>query len=169
MRPLTLVILLSIAGMPQSPATGNADQHSLQVTSLPIAIDGALAPDNISDTLAYRHFIMAVAVARNPSIDEIDRRDALLHQVGFSPADYDAFVSCLAGVREALDANALKLVASTGPTSEALELRSQNEQLLDSAQASIMKALSPSGKSLLEAFIRTHVKPRIIVYGEPSQ
>jgi hypothetical protein len=154
---------------PPAPAAGHA-QHSQQLMTLPVAVNGAESPQLISDELAYRHFILSVAVPQNASDEHLSRQDRKLQRAGLSSTDRSAAIRALRGLAEELEANAGEVNRLSGqvavPSEQLDALRARRLALLDVARSQVALGLSASGHSKLDAYIREHVKRRIVIYGE---
>jgi hypothetical protein len=180
MKPIFTMLLILLpmieirAQPPRAPTktlhtpTGHPSQF---ITS--VAVNGTKTPERIPDYLAYWHFIMAAAVRQNASPEEFARRRALLSRIGFSQRDADSFVAALSNVREELDSLD---EATTGLAAESANswhqldnLRAQRHQVLDNAKSRLRNALTLDGWLILDAYVRDHVKRRIVIYGAPPE
>jgi hypothetical protein len=137
------------------------------IGGLPIAVDGSKNPESIPDDVAYRHFLLAIAIHENPSQDELLRRSTLVARVGLSKADHDAFVSALGSLREELDAvdQARTSLTAASPISAFEEVQMQERRLLDDAVARLRGVLSTEGRMKFDDHIRQYVKKRIKILG----
>lgn len=168
-RPAKLVMVL-LAVCASSPA-----QHSGHSGTLPVAVDGSKTPGLIPDQLAYRHFLMALAEPQSANPEAIARRSALLATTGLSAGDQQALVSALNGLRERLDANYLATeqaatddsLAEPEKTAAITTLRAQENLLLDGLASGLKTELSYDGWLRLDAYVKDHVKRRIVIYGSP--
>jgi hypothetical protein len=161
---ISVVSLFLIA--PSIPAA----QHADHVMRLSVAVNGAETPEQISDQMAYRHLILAVALAQNASDEAISRRDRQLQRAGLSAADRAAFVRALQGLAEQLTVNSedvKRLSSRPAGAAESLgALRTQRLALLDIARSQVATSLSESGRTRLDSYLREHVKRRIVIYGD---
>ena len=62
-----------------------------------------LSPDSIPDTLAFRHYFMAIAAHPAPSTEEGARQAAQLFPLGLSTVDRENLIKVLAAFRTKLD------------------------------------------------------------------
>jgi hypothetical protein len=77
--------------------------RSLPQTPDALLVDGARTPELISDTLAYRHFLSAIAVKDDADERRHGARDAVLTEMGLTGEDRETFVSELDRTRRFLD------------------------------------------------------------------
>lgn len=85
-----------------SPAqVTNSPHHQADVS---IVIDGAVHPELIPDSLAYRLYFVALSTGQNPT--EVERRRQRMHimKVGLVESDQEAFISLLLDFRSTYDA-----------------------------------------------------------------
>jgi hypothetical protein len=140
--------------------------------TLRVIVDGSKTPDQISDDLAYRHFILAIAEHQNPSKEEFQRREARLRPIGFSKQERDTCVFALAGVREELDAidAARNQIAPTFASSDAgvqarlATLKSQEDSIIANARSRLRLSLG-DGQARLDIYVRNRVKRQIVILG----
>jgi len=150
------------------------------VEQLPVAIDGFQTPELIPDAVAYRLFLSAMSVAGGkPSREELDRRDALLSNVGLSADDHSRFVAATRHVKgevDMIEAARRQLTARLPEPPVQLDqqlvaqlddLRTRHRQVLNNAVRSATAALTPEGRVQFDTFIREHVKRHIVIYGAP--
>jgi hypothetical protein len=134
-----------------------------------MVVDGSKTPENVSDRLAYYHFIMATAIPTNASPEQISRREALLNPVGFSKDDHDSFVAALTQVRDDLDqvTQDRKQYSTDTVTSRAAlaTLKQHEDQILENARIRLQTAFSSEGVTRLNAHLRDNVKRNIKIYG----
>jgi hypothetical protein len=160
----SLTITVAIATVATLSAQALQPQHTLSVI-----VDGSKTPDRIPDDLAYHHFVLAVAERQNPSKEEFTRRELRLRPVGLSKNDQDLCISALAGLREELDAVETArraVIADAGATNDSALASLKARQ--DAAVAKVRAALrnmSVEGQSLLDGYIKTHVKRHITILG----
>lgn len=137
---------------------------------LPIAVDGAKAPELIPDKLAYYHFMIASAVPANSSADQLARRERVLNKAGLSKADRTAFELALGGLQDDLDrinASRSKLSPAAANLNAILKaLKYEEAGALDAALSRVGTSLSSEGVALLDSHIQHYVKKHIVVYGE---
>jgi hypothetical protein len=136
--------------------------------TLPLTVDGAETPERIPDELAYRHFILAIALPDSPSPEQRERRDVVLGRIGLSEEDYNAVLEALAGVRNDLDIidEEITTLRPRSPHARFEGLRVQRESILDYARNRMHERLSAEGSLALQDHIRDFVKRQIRIYGE---
>lgn len=139
------------------------------INTLPVAIDGAKTPDKISDQLAYRHFIAAVALSPMASVDEIDRRNDFLSLTDLLPDDISRFVTKIGHVKDQLDTFERTRRSEVVSLETLAQVNGQQASLLDEVTADVLQSLTEDGRTKFERFIRERVKRRIVVYGDSSQ
>jgi len=135
---------------------------------LPILIDGKVHPELIPDDLAYKHFIMSVAIRGDAGDTDIKRRDSITKGLTLSPADQTSLIKALNGVKEKLD-DFERQRRTADPTSQTLEqtlvyVNQQQDAELLAAKNRLLLGVSVPGIELIQAFIRSNVKPNIVVY-----
>jgi hypothetical protein len=156
-------------------ATQPDSQRLVRGVPLLISADGEKTPELIPDRLAYKHFILITAKRINASAEQVDRRESILRNVGFSKADHDLFISALIGVREELDqiaAERRQVPNDDTPAAFAslTVLKQREDAVFNTATVTLETVFSPEGNTRLTAYIREHVKRHIVVYGDlPTQ
>ena len=144
--------------------------------TLPVAVDGARTPDRIPDDVAYWLFLTGMALPPESSADRLGAREAMLTRAGLSGEDRAAFVDGLEGLRQGLD-EVSRLRNQFGPNSQLspdartkyLTLKARETELVVEARSRVERLLSSDGRTRLDAFIRTHVKTRVKIFGEAVQ
>jgi len=135
---------------------------------LSVIVDGAATPNLIPDALAYQHFLTAIAAHPFPSTEEQARQSAQLSALGLSPADRQALIANLAPFRAQLDnIQSARAAVGSGPSAptQLMNLRSQESTLAATTLQKIQGSLTADGMSLLDQYVRTHVKAHIKIYG----
>ena len=151
-----------------APVTVGPAGRGGSANGLPLAVDGAKTPERIPDHVAYRHFLMAAAEARDASPERLADRDARLARVGLSQRDTRSLVTALKTVREELNAVAAERLAlgRAAPAAQAAALKQREDDVMDGARARVRTFLSPEGRQRLERYLREQVKPHIVIYGD---
>jgi hypothetical protein len=134
---------------------------------VPIGVNGSGNPEQIPDSLAYRHFIRATA--SSASAADIRRRELFLTKAGLTVADRLGFVTALGDVAAHLrnTQQQRQAAGSTLPVSEVDRLRENDERTFRDAEARVRAALSADGAARLDAYIRDHFKRQIVIYSSP--
>lgn len=153
--------------------SGGSQSGSVRGASLSITVNGEQNPERIPDSLAFRHFILATAKRVDASPEQVDRRESLIREIGFSKEDHDSFVKALAGVREQLDQIASERRRWQGNQTPAAivslrELKQQETSVVENATHRLETVFSWEGTTQLLAYVREHVKRRIVIYGHPA-
>jgi hypothetical protein len=158
-----LILLARIDGAAAGQHDGN------HTPALPVLVDGAKTPELIPDSLAFQHFIKALAIPDSPSTAQEAVREALLSRLTLSDADHRSFVTALSGVRSSLDNMAASMAKwpADSPTARAVQadMRRQEAALMDGVRNQLQTNLSADGWTRFNKYISEHVKRRIVIYG----
>ena len=134
-----------------------------QPSGAPLVADGRTDANVIPDFVAYRHFVMAVAIPREaPTWAERSRRNHYLNSVRLSLSDRMAVVEAVANVREEL--KAADEMIKNGP-SAAAAASARRETALNGAGERLRLLLSADGQARVDSFVNTKIKPRVRIYG----
>lgn len=130
-------------------------------TQVALAVDGAETPEAVSDEMAYALFFRALAA---PSPHHAARMDGVLASAGLAPADRAAVVAVLGPVTTSLEtvARQRQALPAGDPTPRTLE-----REVIAAARDTVDRALSPAARTLLDAYVQTHVKRRVKIYRGP--
>jgi hypothetical protein len=167
-RVTTLVVIIWATMATLTPASADAQIHNGHVAMLRVAVDGSRTPAMIPDETAYRHLVLAAACHRIPTRAEVVRRQAMLAGIGLSVDDQTQFGLVLFGVKERLDV--LEQQASVAPTTDPavlISVRDQRNRTLDDTYKTLWASLSGTGQQQLVRYVHEHIKPRIVIYGDP--
>lgn len=135
------------------------------MTALPLLVDGEETPELVPDQLAYRHFIVATAVAAVPGPDDLARREFMLTRAGLSSAQRRAFAVVLSGVRDQL--NRMGREPNDGQTKGLSDdARARRNQILDDARERIEAQLDADAVARIQAYVQAHVKTHIKIFGQ---
>lgn len=140
---------------------------------LPALVDGSKTPDQISDNLAYQHFLTAVAAHPSPSTQEQARQAAQLLPLHLSPADQQGLILVLAPFRTQLDqiesgiAHLTNAALGSNTPAQLANLKAQESALLATTLPNLRLSLTSDGVSHLDQYVKTHVKAHIVIYGTP--
>lgn len=165
----------STAGARPGP-THQAGQHDSAATqpvtavanALPVVVDGAKTPEQIPDSLAYHHFLIAISPASDTeSAEEAARRSAMLAEVGLSDKDLALVVSRLSAIGAGLQelGSAKRRANELGALEGGESLKHQESDLVAGVRAGLQKDLSAAGTSLLDRHVTEQVKRGIVIYG----
>ena len=143
--------------------TSFAQPHK-HISGLSLVVDGLEHPEQISDELAYRHFLMSVAQPSSPSSEEIARYNLQLAGIGFDDRDGIALLGLLSGLRDQLDQVRGSANSARAGSGDLLTAREAEERLLNAVADKARTALSSDGYFRLNKHIQEHVKRRIKTY-----
>lgn len=157
-RSLLILAATSALAAPPPQASGSVTQPSLQ-----LLVDGSKNPGKVPDLDAQRHFVLQASEHHAPNGQESSRRKAMLYLLGLSPADQTALLSALAGVREQLDTLNWNDPAPDPAAASARDAK--YKQITDSAWQRVSTDISRAGMAKLSAYLQSHVKRGIKIYG----
>lgn len=144
------------------PASGQVSTgHSEHVShpfSLSVLVNGAVTPERISDDIAYRHLVLALALPATATPRQLGIRAARLRQMQLTQSDVSLLLSALQGIPEQVSAS------EASPDDGDIKY-ARKRAILDEARTRILRSLSVAGVVRLHEYIETHVKKHIIVYG----
>jgi hypothetical protein len=137
--------------------------HNHQVTA-PKLIDGAVHPELIPDSVAYRLYLVAVSTSQNPTEAEQKGQNAHLMKTGLVDTDQQLLVSILSDFRAKFDAlvadynDAAKAAAARNQMADVQALLKKLDDLVQSTRDSISVRLSSQGAAKLHSFIVSEKK-----------
>jgi hypothetical protein len=143
-----------------APSSANSDSND----PVQNVIDGAVNPDLIPDSLAYRLYLVAVSTGSNPTEAEQERQHAHLMKTGLNDADRQILVSVLSDFRAKYDAlvngyNELARAASArNQTGDVSVLLKELDDLVQSTRDTINGRLSSAGAARLHSFVLSEKK-----------
>jgi len=111
----------------------------------------------ISDSTAYRHWLVMVSVPPNATAQELERQAGHLRKLQLSPTDELAVKQTLADFRSRYDAFIAKWNAEAtakGPLFDRTSLLQQREDIVAAARTSLELTLSQEGALLLQTHIQ---------------
>jgi hypothetical protein len=153
-----LLLFVCIASVPLRPInaqkSANAHQHDVPL------IDGALHPELISDSVAYRLYLSTISLGSNPTDTDLKRQRAQLSQIGLQDNDREALRSALVEFRAKYD----DYVKRHNQSAEAAEGRSEQvdvhafvrqlNDLVKATRITLRQRLTPAGLTQFEAFVQ---------------
>lgn len=162
------MVFLSLGALPTLGEATPENSAQDQRPSAP-AIHGAETPELISDELAWRHFLISIAIPVVPSIDEFGRRSAIMARLGLRPADYAVLLHLTEELHDALvrlesERHALRLAPSHDLHVSAGALEKSRDALFINVINNVTSALSRDGVQYLRVYLTQYVKPRIVVH-----
>jgi hypothetical protein len=146
-RSFALLIATTIASWAQSPP------HQHPATTV---IDGAVNPNLIPDSVAYRLYLFTVSMRQSPTQVDQECQKAHLMRTGLSDADRQVFVGILSGFRtqyDALEAAYNALASANSTNANISTLLTQLDDLVQSTRNAINAQLSSQGAARLNAFV----------------
>ena len=142
-------------------AQSSPPQHQHAVQSL---VDGAVHPELIPDSLAYRLYLVALTTGQNPTEAEQKHQRAHLMKTGLADTDQQMSISILSDFRAKYDA----LVAEYNGSARAALARNEMadvrsfmrklDDLVQSTRDTISVRLSSRGTARLHSFIVSEKK-----------
>ncbi len=158
-------------GKHQQPPPIVTASTSVDFSNSPVIVDGSRTPDLIPDALAYRHFLISLALSDTGAAQrEIDRRDATLAQMALSAPDVASVVAALRGLKSDLDAVSDEIqqrVQSTlASETELSALSGQQDTLIENAKVRLRGRLTADGWVQFDNFVHERVKRQIVIYGD---
>ena len=139
------------------------------VTNLVVVVDGSLHPEQVPDDLAWRHYLLAVAVPQLPTADQQKRQQVQLAEVGLAIADQESIARELGKMTTQLSTIEAARESGDGAPAMLSVLKTQEDALFASTIANVKQAISTDGLSRLSAYISGTVKKNIRIYGLPNQ
>lgn len=167
LAPLLLAGSLSWA---QPPAVPHHHEDNLEggmpAASLVVIADGATNPNQISDQVARRHFLLSILLP-GPSASplEYQRHQLTLAALALDTKDLAALQASLLGKTEAL-LPLRNAIAQAGDPQQAQGRRAEYDAAVDAALERTMASLSESGRSKTDRYVSSEVKRRIRIYAQ---
>lgn len=144
-----------------SPPNSAVHQHTV---AGPNIIDGAVHPELIPDTVAYRLYLVAISTPQNPTQVEQQRERVHVTRTGLADTDQQTFIGILSDFRSKYDA----LVAEYNESAKGANARNEStdihvllqklDDLVQSTRAAIGVRLSSQGAAKLHAFVVSEKK-----------
>jgi hypothetical protein len=136
-------------------------QHNITAPNL---IDGAVHPELIPDSVAYRLYFVAVSIGANPTEAERTRQRVRIMSTGVKNTDQQTLISILSGFRAKYDAlvdeynTSAKEAAARNQTTDAHPLVKEIDALVQSTRDMISAQLSSQSAAKLHAFVVSEKK-----------
>ena len=149
----SLILVSVISGAAQSPPQEH--EHAA-----PTVIDGAVHPELIPDSVAYRLYLISVSTAQNPSEAEQQRQRRQLVKTGLADTDQQLLVGVLSYFRAQYDALVTEYndSAKAGNAPDVHSLLKGIDDLVQSTRDTISVRLSSRGAAKLHAFVVSEKK-----------
>lgn len=137
-------------------------QHTIAATTV---IDGSKNPELISDSTAYRMWLLTVSVPSNPSEQEINAQKAHLAKLHLtSDVDYLVLQPILAEFKSRYVSlvnhfnESAKAALARGTQPDQTLFLQQRDDLIQATQAAISLRLSPESTSRIDKVVQDHKK-----------
>ncbi|MGC1418485.1 MAG: hypothetical protein WA817_24590 [Candidatus Acidiferrum sp.] len=162
------VLILFVFALGASAQTPPQHQHTLTVPNL---IDGAVHPELIPDSLAYRLYLLTMATGPNPTESEQMRQHVHIMRTGLLDTDQRTLIDILSDFRSRYDAlvneyNSSAMAANArSESTDAQPLLRKLDDLVQSTRDSISARLSTQGAAKLHAFVVSEKKNMKITGG----
>lgn len=174
---LTLCVVIALPPLAsrfasaQEHAQHGSHRQTISSNHLRIEVDGSKNPEQVSDYMAYRQFILAAAVRDNSSDMDRTHRLGVIRSIGLSAEDDAALKAALRSVGERLDEVAAEKqgLSATSLASEWIALRQREGAIVDAANRRVRAFLSKDGWVRLDQFVRERIKPRVKIYRGASR
>jgi hypothetical protein len=133
---------------------------SQQSTSTSTMIDGAVHPELISDSMAYRMYFVSISLKANPAAVDQEGQQARLNAIGLETSDVEILADIMADFRAKHDAvvaqynQAAEAATARGESSDIHTLLQQLDQLVQNTRDTLKARLSSKGMTQLDAFVQ---------------
>jgi hypothetical protein len=146
------VFVCSIGTCAQNPPP----HHQL---ATPNVIDGAVHPELVPDSLAYRLYFVALSVGQNPTEAEQNRQRAQLMNTGLVDTDQQTFITIVSDFKAKYGAlvneynDSAKAATARNETTDAQTLLKKLDDLVQATRDTISARLSSRGAAKLHSFV----------------
>lgn len=161
-RLLPLLILIAYSTF-VLPARAQNTAHSQQHGSTPM-IDGAVHPELIPDSIAYRLYFLIASTGTNPTAEDRKHQRAHLNKIGLEDLDREIVVDILAEFRTKYDAleaqynDAAKAALSRNQVPDTASFLAQLDDLVQSTRDALKLRLTPQAMTQFDAFVQSEKK-----------
>lgn len=140
-------------------AQSSPPQHQHNVTT-PNVIDGAVHPELIPDSIAYRLYLVALSTGPNATQAQVTSQRAHVMRTGLADTDQQMFISILSDFRTKYDVLVAdyNAAAKADPTTDVHTLLKKLDDLVQSTRDTISVRLSSQGAAKLHAFVVSEKK-----------
>jgi hypothetical protein len=127
-------------------------------------IDGAVHPELIPDSIAYRLYFSAVSIGPNPTEEDRKRQAAHLNKIGLPDLDREILIVVLSDFRTKHDALALQFnqaanaALARNEVFDPASFLKQMDNLVQSTRDALKLRLSREAMNQLDAFIQSEKK-----------
>lgn len=136
-------------------------QHASIASTL---IDGAVHPELIPDSLAYRLYFVAVSTGQNPTEAERKHQQAHLMKAGLEESDREVFVSILSDFRSKYDAlvaqynDSARAALARNEVTDVRSLLRKLDELVQSTRDTMSVRLTTRGAARVHSFLLSEKK-----------
>lgn len=154
---LSTALVLAVGAQAQS----SPPQHQ---HAAPKLIDGAVHPELIPDTVAYRLYLVAVSTGQNATEADQQRQRAHVTRTGLADTDQQTFFGILSDFRSKYDAlvneynESAKAAAARNETTDVHTLLKKLDALVQSTRDTISVRLSSRGAARVHSFVVSEKK-----------
>lgn len=154
---LSTALVLAVGAQAQS----SPPQHQ---HAAPKLIDGAVHPELVPDSVAYRLYLVAVSIDRSPTEAAQDKQRAHLAKAGLGQTDQQTLVGILSDFRGRYDAlvneynESAKAALARNEMTDVHSLLKKLDDLVQSTRDTISARLSSRGAARLHSFVVSEKK-----------
>jgi hypothetical protein len=136
-------------------------QHVMAATNV---IDGAVNPELIPDSVAYRLCLVALSTGKNPTEDEQKQQHAQITRTALASADQQMFISILSDFRSKYDAlvteynDSARAALAHNELTDVHTLLRKLDDLVQSTRDAMSARLSSHGAARLHSFVLSEKK-----------
>jgi hypothetical protein len=159
LRLVLLVVVVCFCSGSPGRAQSSATPHQHASTSA--VIDGAVHPELIPDSMAYRTFFVSISLRVNPTAADQKGQQSRLNAIGLEESDREILAGIMADFRAKHDAliaqynQAAEAATARGESSDINTLFQQLDQLVQTTQDSLKARLSSKGMTQFDAFVQS--------------
>jgi hypothetical protein len=160
---LLLLLILIAYSMVLPPTRAQSTAHSLHHESTP-TIDGAVHPELIPDSIAYRLHFLTVSTGPNPSEEEKKRQRAHLNKIGLQDLDREILTLILKEFRTKHDAlaaqfnQAAEVTLARNQVPDTTGFLRQLDELVQLTRDTLKLRLPPQAMTQFDAFVQSEKK-----------
>jgi hypothetical protein len=159
--PYVMVIVLSMFAFGAWAQTSSPHNHQVVAPKL---IDGAVHPELIPDSVAYRLYLVAVSTGQSSTEAAQQGERAHFAKTGLADADQQNLVSILSDFRAKYDAlvaeynDSARAALARNEASDVRGLLKKLDELVQRTRDTITVRLSPQGTAKLHSFVLSEKK-----------
>ena len=166
---LGTVFFLFVAPLGRAQSSATPHQHA----STSPTVDGAVHPELIPDSMAYRTFFVSISLRVNPTAADQKGQQSRLNAIGLEESDREILAGIMADFRAKHDA----LIAQYNQVAEAATVRGESSdintlfqqlnQLVQTTRDSLKARLSSKGMTQFDAFVQSEKRHMKVQTGAP--